>query len=103
VTLDILYRPRREKAPHKRGLSCAYLPRPEPGPVGVSVDPLGDGLGPRVLPEGFMVLPGAGVFVVVIPDPVVVPVVGEPGVVPLIVALPAAPEEPVALPGVPPT
>jgi len=30
----------------------AYLPMPEPGPVGVSVDPLGEAPAPIVLPEG---------------------------------------------------
>ena len=30
--------------------------RPEPGPVGVMVDPLGEPLGASVLPDGFMVL-----------------------------------------------
>jgi hypothetical protein len=51
----------RQKAPHGAGLfvvrrSVAYLPRPEPGPVGVKVDPLGEPLGASVFPDGFMVV-----------------------------------------------
>jgi hypothetical protein len=38
----------------RRGVS--YLLRPEPGPVGVNVDPLGEPLGASVFPDGFMVL-----------------------------------------------
>jgi hypothetical protein len=34
----------------------AYLLRPEPGPVGANVDPLGEGLAPTVLPDGFLEL-----------------------------------------------
>ena len=33
-----------------------YLRSPEPGPVGVNVDPLGEALGARVFPEGFPTL-----------------------------------------------
>jgi hypothetical protein len=33
-----------------------YLLRPEPGPVGVNVDPLGEPLGASVFPDGFMVV-----------------------------------------------
>jgi len=68
-----------------RGLSPAtYLPTPEPGPVGVSVDPLGEGLGASVLPEGFegLLLATGGI---VPAEPVALPVV-----------VPA--EEPVAAP-----
>ncbi len=36
--------------------SAAHFTRPEPGPVGVNVDPLGEGPAPIVLPDGFMVL-----------------------------------------------
>jgi hypothetical protein len=74
-----------------------YLPIPEPGPVGVSVDPLGEALGPSVLPEGLWVLLGPAGAVVVEPAVLpVVPVVDEPVVVPVPVAeLP--PAEPVPL------
>ena len=41
----------------------------EPGPVGASVDPLGDVLGETVLPEGFMVV--LGLVVELVPMPVV--------------------------------
>jgi hypothetical protein len=66
------------------------LARPEPGPVGVKVEPLGEPLGESVLPEGFMVLLG----------PVAWPRVAEPVVPPVglpltdglaVVALPAEP------------
>ena len=59
---------------------------PEPGPVGVRVDPLGEALGPSVLPDGLWVLPGP-VAGAVAGDPavlpVVVPLVDGPAVVPL--------------------
>jgi hypothetical protein len=69
-----------------------YLLRPEPGPVGVNVDPLGEELGPIVVPDGLPGLFGtkAGLFVVE-PGalPVVIPfVVDEPGVVPLVAGAP---------------
>jgi hypothetical protein len=67
---------------------------PEPGPVGVSVVPLGEALGPRVLPEGLAVLFGV---VVVAPVPVVLPLVEEPVVV-LPAAEPPAAELPPAVP-----
>jgi hypothetical protein len=80
---------------------------PEPGPVGPSVEPLGDGL-MKLLPEGFWVLfaPAAALPallprpllvalpVVPIDEPVVVPpVVDDPGAVPVAPGLlvPAAP------------
>jgi hypothetical protein len=69
-----------------------YLPRPEPEPIGVSVEPLGEALGPRVFPDGLWVLFGE---VTVVPAfPVVVPFIDEP------VALPVAAEPPAA--GLPP-
>lgn len=49
-------RSNQEKAPHLRGFLATYLLRPDPGPVGVNVDPLGEGLAPTVLPDGFMEL-----------------------------------------------
>jgi hypothetical protein len=69
-----------------------YLLRPEPGPVGVSVDPLGDALGPSVFPDGFIVVFGP-VVAPMLPElavPVFLPVV-------LPVALPFI-DEPVAAP-----
>jgi len=36
--------------------NLVYLLRPEPGPVGVKVDPLGEPLGASVFPDGFMVV-----------------------------------------------
>jgi hypothetical protein len=83
-----------KKGPAFREALFLYLPIPEPGPVGVSVDPLGEALGPSVLPDGLWVLFGLAGAVAV--DPAVLPVVGEPVVVPVPVAeLP--PAEPVPL------
>jgi hypothetical protein len=45
-----------EKAPRKCGAFSFYLRSPEPGPVGVNVDPLGEPLGARVFPEAFPAL-----------------------------------------------
>ena len=47
-----------KKSPAFAGLFSLtpYLLRPEPGPVGVNVDPLGEGLAPTVLPDGFLEL-----------------------------------------------
>ena len=66
-----------------------YLLRPEPGPVGVNVDPLGEALGPRVFPDGLWVLFGevtdAPAVPVVLPldvAPVALPVAAEPAEVP---------------------
>jgi hypothetical protein len=78
----------------------SYLARPEPGPVGVKVDPLGEPLGASVLPEGFMVLLG----------PVVVPRLAEPVVPPVglplvdgpLVVPPAAEPPPETPPAEPP-
>jgi hypothetical protein len=42
----------RANEPFRATLSVTYLLRPEPGPVGVIVDPLGEPLRARVLPEG---------------------------------------------------
>jgi hypothetical protein len=60
--------------------------------VGASVDPLGEALGPSVLPDGLWVLFGLAGPVVVEPA---VPVLDEPVVVPVPVAVP--PGEPVPL------
>ena len=68
----------------------AHFTRPEPGPVGVNVDPLGEGLAPTVLPDGFIVLLGAEVEAPAA-LPVVVPFVdalGEPPAVELPLAEP---------------
>ena len=68
--------------------------------MGVSVDPLGEALGPSVLPDGLWVLVGpvTGLpFVDPAVLPVVVPFVDEPVVVPLATGAPAA-ELPLAEP-----
>jgi len=67
----------------------AYLPMPEPGPVGVSVDPLGEAPAPIVLPEGFKLVFGP-VAVGRAVLPVVPLVIDEPAVVPLGAGLPTA-------------
>jgi hypothetical protein len=75
-----------------------YRLRPEPGPVGESVDPLADGLGASVLPDGFRVL-FDGLFTepLCIPVPAVLPVVpvdgelGEAVVAPLPIPPPDEP------------
>jgi hypothetical protein len=82
-------------------LYIAYLLRPEPGPVGASVDPLGEAPAPMVFPDGFLVVFGpvtderaAPPVPVVLP---VVPLIDEPVVEPLAAAPPAAepaPDEP---------
>jgi hypothetical protein len=59
-----------------------YLRSPEPGPVGVRVDPLGDRLGRRVFPDAFLALLGA--VEPVVPDMPPVVFIDEPVVVPLI-------------------
>jgi hypothetical protein len=69
---------------------------PEPGPVGVNVDPLGEPLGASVFPDGFVLVLGPvlrlipvvepGGLPIAFPltdEPVVVPVVAEPPVVEL--------------------
>jgi len=64
--------------------------------VGVSVDPLGDGLGPSELPDGFMVF-GVLTEPVRLPTPAVLPVVpldGEAVVTPLPKAAPPLVEPP---------
>jgi hypothetical protein len=63
------------------------LERPEPGPVGVKVDPLGEPFGASVLPEGFLTALG----------PVAMPLVAEPVVPPERVPL-APMDEPVVVP-----
>jgi hypothetical protein len=69
---------------------------PEPGPVGVNVEPLGEEFGPSVLPEGLAVL--FGLLTVPAPElPVVIPFIEEPVVVPL-AAEPPAVEPPPAEP-----
>jgi hypothetical protein len=62
--------------------SVFYLRSPEPGPVGVNVDPLGERLGMSVFPEAFLPLLGAVEPVV----PVTLPVgfTDEPVVAPLV-------------------
>jgi hypothetical protein len=95
---------RHKKAPHVARLSLlrriAYLLRPEPGPVGVSVDPLGEDPAPMVLPDGFRVVlePGAverDMAPAPAALPVVVPVVDGLVTAPPLVAPPAAEPAPV--------
>jgi hypothetical protein len=62
---------------------------PEPGPVGVNVEPLGEAFGPSVLPEGLAVLFGFVTAPPVPELPVVVRFIEEPLVVPLAVEPPA--------------
>jgi hypothetical protein len=69
------------------------LERPEPGPVGVKVDPLGELFGESVLPEGFLTLL----------EPVAIPLVAEPVVPPVRAPLAPVPIEPPPLTeGLPP-
>jgi hypothetical protein len=82
-----------------------YLLRPEPGPRGVSVDPLGEGLGPNVFPDGFIVLFGLVLSEPLEPaEPPALPVVplfvDEPIVDPVAEVLPVA--EPPPAPAAPP-
>jgi hypothetical protein len=98
----------RKKAPRKCGaLSFStYLPRPEPGPLGVRVDPLGEGFGASVFPDGFMVLFGLVPTEPVEPTepaarPVVLPFMDEPTVDPLAAVPPAAELPPAAPPALP--
>jgi hypothetical protein len=78
-----------------------YLLVPEPGPVGVKVEPLGEAFGPSVLPEGLAVLFGL-VTAPPAPEPVVVPFVDEPVVVPLAAEPPAVELPPAEPPEEPP-
>jgi hypothetical protein len=66
-----------KKAPHQGRAFCSslvrhYRLRPEPGPVGVNVDPLGEPDGASVFPDGFVVVLGP------VRVPPAIPVV-EPG------------------------
>jgi hypothetical protein len=60
------------------GFILTYLLIPEPGPVGVSVDPLGDEPAPMVLPDGFVVVVEPGAVERDAPEPVVLPEVPMP-------------------------
>jgi hypothetical protein len=78
-----------------------YLLVPEPGPVGVNVEPLGEEFGPSVLPEGLAVLFGLVTAPPAPELPVVVPFLEEPVVVPLAAEPPAVelpPAEPLEEP-----
>jgi hypothetical protein len=88
----------RKKSPARMRGFLFYLLRPEPEPLGASVDPLGEALGPRVFPDGLWVLFGevteAPAVPVVLPfedEPVVLPVAAEPAEVPPAVPLDEAP------------
>ena len=79
----------RKKSPARMRGFLYYLLKPEPEPVGVSVEPLGEALGPRVFPDGLWVLLGevteAPAVPVVLPldvEPVALPVAAEPAEVP---------------------
>jgi hypothetical protein len=79
----------RKKSPARMRGFLYYLLKPEPEPVGVSVEPLGEALGPRVFPDGLWVLLGevteAPPVPVVLPldvEPVALPVAAEPAEVP---------------------
>jgi hypothetical protein len=79
----------------------SYRPWPEPGPVGVNVDPLGELVGASVFPDGFMVVGLLGVVEPValpVPIPVVDPPTDEPGVPPLIEEPPVPELAPAELP-----
>ena len=69
----------KRRKPRLCGLSASagHFTRPEPGPVGANVDPLGEGLAPIVLPDGFMVLLGADGELAALP--VAAPLVDELG------------------------
>jgi len=74
---------------------------PEPGPLGVSVDPLGEAPAPTVLPDGFILLfgPVAGAVERAV-LPVVPLLIDEPVAVPPAAGLPTAevpPAEPLPL------
>jgi hypothetical protein len=81
---------------------------PEPGPVGVRVEPLGEEFGPSVLPDGLIVLFGLAPAPVVLPSmelPVVVELPAVPPAAELPPAVPAAlplPAEPPPAPPPPP-
>jgi hypothetical protein len=79
-----------------------YLLMPEPGPVGVNVEPLGEAFGPSVLPEGLAVLLGLVTAPPAPELPVVVPFVDEPVVVPLAAEPPAVELPPAEPPEEPP-
>jgi hypothetical protein len=101
---------RQKKAPRRGAFSgedrLSYLLMPEPGPVGVSVDPLGEEPAPMVLPDGFVVVVEPGAVERDAPEPVVVPAVPIPVPVPLtdepVPAPPAAPPEAEPAPPAPP-
>lgn len=73
-----------------------YFFVPEPGPVGVSVEPLGEEFGPSVLPDGLMVLFGLAPAPPVVLPSLELPVLVELPAVPPAVELP--PAVPAALP-----
>ena len=89
-----------KKAPRRCG-AFLYLLVPEPGPVGVNVEPLGEAFGPSVLPEGLAVLFG---FVTAppVPELPVVRFIEEPVVVPLAAEPPAVELPPAEPPEDPP-
>jgi hypothetical protein len=86
------------------GFARNYRFVPEPGPVGASVDPLGEAFGASVFPDGFMVLFGVAdepLPMPVVPD-VPVPVPTAPPVVDGLELMPVPAEPPAAEPAPPP-
>jgi hypothetical protein len=88
-----------KKAPHQGGAFCSslvrhYRLRPEPGPVGVNVEPLGEPEGASVFPDGFVVVLGP------VRVPPAIPVV-EPGG--FAIELPFTEPEPAPVAAEPPT
>jgi hypothetical protein len=81
---------------------ASYLLVPEPGPVGVNVEPLGEEFGPSVLPDGLAVLFGLVTAPLAPELPVVVPLIEEPVVVPLAAEPPAVELPPAEPPEEPP-
>jgi hypothetical protein len=74
--------------------------RPEPEPVGASVEPLGEALGPRVFPDGLWVLFGEVTEAPAVP--VVLPFDVEPVALPLAAPPPDAELPPAAPPAAAP-
>jgi hypothetical protein len=75
---------------------------PEPGPVGVTVEPLGEEPAPIVLPDGFVVDPGPlaepAVLPVELPAPLIVVPLEPPVPAPALLPLDPAAEPPAAPP-----
>jgi hypothetical protein len=96
---------RRKKPRFSRGF-LSYRPVPEPGPVGVTVEPLGEEPAPIVLPDGFVVDPAPlaepAVLPVELPAPLIVVPLEPPVPAPALLPLDPAAEPPAAPPAPPP-